>query len=149
MITVKTSAATIQLCGLPVEMDKREAPRQHRMKRVLALHPKRIEGRTDSDTFFSFIKSVRGYTCIQIFFACAAKLVFAQYMRKEMESHEAYQDLIREVGAPNLLLTRNAQTETGKKRTKTSRDNATRQVKTFPHNQDILTLHYSMAPLVF
>jgi hypothetical protein len=30
-----------------------------------------------------------------------------------------------EVGAPNILLTNNAQTETGKKWTKTGRDNAT------------------------
>jgi hypothetical protein len=33
-----------------------------------------------------------------------------------------------EVGAPNILLADNAQTETGKKWTKTGRDNATRQV---------------------
>ena len=164
MITVKTLAATTQLCDSPVEMDKREAPRQHRKKRVLALHPKRIAGRTDSDTFFSSVKSIRGYTCIQIFFCCAAKFIFARCMRKERESHGAYQDLIREVGAPNLLLTDNAQTETGKKWTKTSRDNATRQVKTVPHNQNqnnaerkiqdvkrrtILTLRYAAAPLVF
>ena len=102
---------------------------------------------------------------IQIFFVCAAKFIFARCMRKEIEWHGAYQDLIREVGAPNLLLTDNAQTETGKKWTKTSRDNATRQVKTVPHNQNqnnverkiqdvkrrtILTLvRYALAPLVF
>jgi hypothetical protein len=39
------------------------------------------------------------------------------------------------MGAPNLILTDNAQTEIGKKWTKTSRDNATRQIKTAPHNQ--------------
>ena len=58
LITVKTLAATTQLCDLPVEMDKREAPRRHRKKRVLALHPKRIEGRADSDTLFSSVKYV-------------------------------------------------------------------------------------------
>jgi hypothetical protein len=44
MITAKTLLATTQLCEAPVEMDKREAPRQHRKQRVQALHPKRIEG---------------------------------------------------------------------------------------------------------
>jgi hypothetical protein len=77
-------------------------------------------------------------------------------------SSGAYQDLIREVGAPKTLLTDNAQTETGKKWTKTSRDNATRQIKTVPHNQNqnnverkiqdvkrhtIMTLCYALAPL--
>jgi hypothetical protein len=85
-------------------------------------------------------------------------------MRKESESHGAYQDLVRDVGAPNLILTDNAQTEIGKKWTKTSRDNATRQIKTAPHNQNqnnaerkiqdvkhrtIMTLRYAAAPLVF
>jgi hypothetical protein len=69
MITVKTLEATTQLCESPVEMDKREtAPRQRRKKRVLALHPRRLEGRTDSDAFFSSVKSTRGNACIQIFF---------------------------------------------------------------------------------
>jgi hypothetical protein len=68
------------------------------------------------------------------------------------------------VGAPNTLLTENAQTETGKKWTKMSQDNATRQIKTVPHNQNqnnverkiqdvkrrtIMTLCYALAPLVF
>jgi hypothetical protein len=145
-------------------MDKREAPRQHRKKRVQALHPSRIEGRTDSDTFFSSIKSVKGFACIQIFFVCLHRFIFVRGMQKESESHGAYQDMIREVGAPNTLLTDNAQTQIGKKWTKTSRDNATRQIKTVPHNQNqnnaeqkiqdvkqrtIMNLRYSMAPLVF
>jgi hypothetical protein len=70
LITAKTLEATTQLCESPVEIDKREAPRQHRKKRVQALHPSRIEGRPDSDTFFSSIKSIKGFACIQIFFAC-------------------------------------------------------------------------------
>jgi hypothetical protein len=80
-ITKKTLQAMTHLCESPVEMDKREAPRQHRKKRVQAFHPKRIEGRTDSDTFFLSIKSVRGYACIQIFFVCLHKFTFVRGMR--------------------------------------------------------------------
>jgi hypothetical protein len=164
LITVKTLEATTQLWESPVEVDKREAPRQHRKKRVLALHPKRLEGRTDSDTFFSSIKSIRGFACIQIFFICLSKFIFVRGIRKESESHGAYQDMVREVGAPNILLTDNAQTQVGKKWRKMSQDNVTRQVKTVPHNQNqnqveckiqdvkrrtIITLRYAMAPLVF
>jgi hypothetical protein len=68
MIMVKTLAVTTQLCESLVGMDKREAPRQHRKQRVQALHPKRIEGRMDLDTFFSSIRSVRNYVCVQIFY---------------------------------------------------------------------------------
>jgi hypothetical protein len=160
MITVKTLEAMTQLCESPVEMDKRESPRQHRKQRLQALHPKQIEGRTDSDTFFASIKPVRNHLCIQIFYSVLHRFIFVRGMRKESESHGAYQDLVREVGAPNILLTDNAQTQVGK----TSRDNATRQIKMVPHNQNqnnaerkiqdvkrrtILTLRYGKAPLVF
>jgi hypothetical protein len=85
-------------------------------------------------------------------------------MRKELESNGAYQDLVQEVGAPNILLTNNAQTQVRKKWTKASQDNTTRQIKTVPHNQDqnnaerkiqgikrrtIMTPCYGKAPLVF
>jgi hypothetical protein len=164
LITVKTLEATTQLCESPVEMDKREAPRQHRKQRVQALHPKRIEGRTDSDTFFSSVKSIRNFGCVQIFYSVLHRYIFVRGMRKESESHGAYQDLVRELGAPNILLTDNAQTQVGKKWTRTSRDNATRQIKIAPHNQNqnnaerkiqdvkrrtIMTLRYGKAPLVF
>ena len=61
MITTKTLENTTQLCSLAVEMDKRESPRQHRKKRLLPLHPNRLPGCTDSDTFFASIQSIRGY----------------------------------------------------------------------------------------
>jgi hypothetical protein len=112
MITVKTLEATTQLCESPVEMDKRESPRQHRKQRVQALHPKRIEGRTDSDTFFVSIKSVRNYACVQIFYSALQRYIFVPGMRKESESHGAYQDLVREVGTPNILLTDNGDGKT-------------------------------------
>jgi hypothetical protein len=120
MITVKTLEATTQLCKLLVEMDKRESPRQHRKQRVQALHPKRIEGRTDLDTFFASIKSARNYPCIQIFYSVLHQYIFVRGMRKESESHSTYQDLVREVGKPNILLTDNAQLQVGKKWMKTS-----------------------------
>jgi hypothetical protein len=56
--TVKTLEATTQLCSSPVKMDRRENPRQHHKTRIQALHPRRITGRTDLDTFFSSVESV-------------------------------------------------------------------------------------------
>jgi hypothetical protein len=164
LLTVKTLDATTQLCSNPVEMDNREAPQQHRKQRVRPLHPKRVTGRTDSDTFFSTIKSVMGFSCVQLFFCHISQLLYVKCMRRESHSHGAYQDFVRNVGAPNVLLTDNAKTQIGKKWTGTSRVNVTKQINSAPHNQNqnqaerkirdvkrrvMLTLRRSCAPLIF
>ena len=135
MVTAKTIAATTQLCIEPIEMENREAPRQHRKQRLLPLHPRRLEGRTDSDTFFASEKSIRNFTCVQLFFHVLSGFLYVRCMRREAHSHGAYQDFVRDIGAPNILLTDNAQTQIGQKWTKTSRENVTRQIATAPHNQ--------------
>src|SRR5688500_695290 len=103
--------------------------------RILPLHPRQIEGRTDSDTFFSTIKSIRGFSCIQIFYSLQAHYLYIKCLKKESQSHEAFQDFIRYVGAPTTLLTDNSKTQTGKKWTKTCRQYAIAQRNTVPHNQ--------------
>jgi hypothetical protein len=54
----RTLDATTQFCAEPVKMEQREIPRQHQKKRLYPLHPRRLTGRVDTDTFFSSIKSV-------------------------------------------------------------------------------------------
>jgi hypothetical protein len=115
LITVKTLEAMTQLCSAPVEMDQRENPRQHRKTRIQALHPRRITGRTDSDTFFSSVETVRKFMSVQIFFCVLTKFLYVKGMRRKSHSHSAYQDFVWDVGAPNMLLTDNSQTQTGKK----------------------------------
>jgi hypothetical protein len=56
---------------------------------------------------------------VQIFFCHESNYTYVRGMRKES------QDFIRNVGAPNVLLTDNARTQIGKKWTKTSRENVT------------------------
>jgi hypothetical protein len=80
LITVKTLEATTQLCSSPVEMDRRENPRQHRKTRIQSLYPRRITGRTDSDTFFSWVESVQTFMSVQIFFCVLTKFL---YVKKE------------------------------------------------------------------
>jgi hypothetical protein len=110
----KTLESTTQLCAEPVEMERREIPRQHRKKRLLPLHPRRLRGRTDTDTFFSSVKSIRGYKCVQLFVHRASDYLFVRCMQREAHSHGAYQDFVREIGAPELIVTDNSQTQTGK-----------------------------------
>ena len=131
----KTLEATTQYSIGPVEMDTRGEPRQHRKQRLVPLHPTRLNGRTDSDTFYSSIKSIRGYTCIQLFVHLPSQNIYIVPMRRESQSHGAYQDFIRYVGAPNVLLTDNAKTLIGKKWLKISRAHVIKQIASVPHNQ--------------
>src|SRR5688500_15076677 len=117
-------------------MDNCESPRQHRKQRLQALHPRRIEGRTDSNTFFSTIQSVQGHTCIQIFILLLSKFIYIHLMKRKSTSHGAYQDFICKVGAPNLLHTNNLKTQTGDKWRQISRVNVTEQINSAPHDQN-------------
>ena len=132
----RTLETTTQLCAEPVEMEQREIPRQHRKKRLLPLHPRRLSGRVDSDTFFASVKSIRGYKCVQFFVHIPSDFIFCRCMQRESHSHGAYQDFIREIGAPEIIATDNSQTQTGKKWEATSRSIVTKQRKFSPHNQN-------------
>lgn len=134
-VVKNTLQNTTQYCAEPVEMERRELPRQHRKKRLYPLHPRRLWGRTDSDTFFSSIKSIRNHTCVQLFVHVNSDYLFVRCMQREKHSHGAFQDFIREMGAPNVLLTDNSKTQTGKKWTATSRQYVIKQRTISPHNQ--------------
>ena len=135
-VLAKTLVATTQLCASPVEMDNREHPRQHRKMRLLELHPKRISGRTDSDTFFSSAESVNGYRCIQLFVVVETKFISVHLMKREAESHTALLDFIRTIGAPNQLLTDNSKTQSGTMWSRICRSYAIQQIHCAPHNQN-------------
>ncbi len=149
--------------------------------RLLPLHPRQIPGRMDMDTFFVSVKSIRGFKAVQIFHSVQSGYTYCVGMhqifhsvqsgytycvgmQREANAHSAYQDFIREVGAPNQLLSDNAWTLTQKKFTWTSRQYAIQQLHTTPHNPQqntaerklavvkgrvVLTLRLLNAPLVF
>jgi hypothetical protein len=100
---------------------------------------------------------------VQIFFCVLTKFLYVKGMRRKSHSHGAYQDFIWDVEAPNMRLTDNSQSQTGKKWTKTSQENIKKQVQSAPHNQNqnqaerkiqdvkkrtILTLRYSSEILI-
>ena len=85
-----------------------------------------FKGRVDSDTFFSSIQSIRGYKCVQLFVHVPSDYLFVRCMLRESHSHGAYQDFVREIGAPEIVATDNSQTQTGKKWEETSRKNVTK-----------------------
>ena len=119
---------------------------------------------TALDTFFSSVRSIRGFVCTQLFFVAFAHLLFVGHMRREAQSHNALRDFIRHVGAPNLLRTDNSKTQTGKKWTQTKRKFVIKDQNTVPYNQrqnpaerkirdikhqSLLLLHQSGAPPEF
>ena len=163
-VVEKTLEATTQLQVEPVEAERREIPRQHRKKRLLMLHPRRIPGRTDADTVFATVKSIRGYRCAQFFCHVPSDFLFVRCMQRESHSHGAYEDYIREVGVSETIVTDNSQTQTSKKWATTSRKVMTKQRTFTPHNQNeskverriqdvkhktTLVLQRSRAPLEF
>ena len=79
------------------------------------LHPRRLSGRTDTDTFFLMVKSICGYLCMQIFCNIDSDFLFARCMQRESHSHGAYQDYIFKVGALELIVTDNSKIQTSKK----------------------------------
>jgi len=93
-----TLISTTQLQVEPVESERRDIPRQHRKKRLLQLYPRRLKGRTDTDTFFTTIKSIRGYLFVQIFCHVLSDYLFVRCMQRKSQSHGAYQDYIRKWG---------------------------------------------------
>ena len=164
VITAKTIANTTQYYPTRVESEVRDYPRQHRQKRLHALHYNRIPGRTCADTFFSSIKSIRGFTCVQLFVATTWDLLWIKLLRRESQVPGAYLDFCKEVGAPNELLTDNSKVQSGRKFTNIDRQNKTDHNFTTPHCQNqnvaerkiqdvkhkaIMVLYLSDAPLMF
>ena len=160
----KTIKNTTQYFAKPVAAETRAYPMQHRQRRLFPLHLKRLQGRTCGDTFFSSLRSIRGYTCVQLFVALYADYIWVKMLRRESQVPGAYQDFVRDVGTPNELLTDNSKVQSGEKFKKINRDNLTQHNFSTPHCQNqnpaerkiqdvkhrgILVLFLSKAPLVF
>eukprot|EP00557_Chaetoceros_sp_GSL56_P014026 CAMPEP_0176478512 /NCGR_PEP_ID=MMETSP0200_2-20121128/1227_1 /TAXON_ID=947934 /ORGANISM="Chaetoceros sp., Strain GSL56" /LENGTH=1865 /DNA_ID=CAMNT_0017874457 /DNA_START=317 /DNA_END=5915 /DNA_ORIENTATION=+ len=164
IVAAKTIANTTQFYPHRIESENRMYPQQHRQKRLHALHYKRIPGRTCGDTFFSSIKSIRGYTCVQLFVAVTWDFLWIKVLRRESQVPGAYLDFCKEVGAPNTLLTDNSKVQSGRKFQEVNRKNKTDHTFTTPHCQNqnlaerkiqdvkhkaIMHLYSSDAPLSF
>ena len=96
-----------------MEPETRDYMRDHLSARVYALRPRRINDDCYSDTFFSSIPSVRNYKCFQMFAFKHSSFEQIYLMQKEANAPAAYEDLVREVGAPNRMITDNAKVMTG------------------------------------
>ena len=114
VIAIKTLEATTQLRDGKLDMDQRGIPRMNHQKRRVSYAQRRLEGRTDSDTFFSSIKSVREFKCAQLFVHLITQCLWIGLLLREKDNHGAYRDFIREVGTPNVSLTDNTKSQVWK-----------------------------------
>ena len=145
-------------------MDKQEIPRMNHKKIGVPFAEQRLEGRTDSDTLFSSVKSICGYRCVKLFVHLLTQFICIASLRREKDNHGSYQDYIREVGTPNILFKDNAKSRVGKNWTETYQNNKTQQIMSEPNKQkqkkleqmvnDVnhrvdYTLFASQAPILF
>ena len=134
-VTKKTIAATTQMVKT-LEAETREYMRDHFKSRVRCLRPKRLNDTLYSDTFFSSVKSIRGYSKFQLFTFKNCKRTICTLMKRESQAPDAYQDIIRTIGAPNRTVTDNAKVCTGARWTKINRDYCIESGLTIPHHQN-------------
>ena len=87
-----------------VEAETREYMRDHFKSRIMSLRPHRIIDVCFSDTFFSSVKSVRGYSMFQMFAFRDCKHEVPYLMRKESQASEKFRDLVRSVGAMRVMV---------------------------------------------
>ena len=111
-VTKKTLECTTQYVST-VEAETREYMRDHFKSRLLSLRPHRINDVCFSDTFFSSIRSVRGYSMFQMFAFRDCKHDVPYLMRKESQASDKLRDLIRSIGAMKVMVNDNAKAMTG------------------------------------
>ena len=79
----QTLIVTTQLRDGNIDMDQQEISRINHKKRGVPLVQRRLEGRTDSDTFFSSVKSIRGYRCVELFFYLLTLFLWIENLQRE------------------------------------------------------------------
>ena len=91
-----------------VEAESRELMRDHRTARLYPLRPHRINDVCYTDTFFSTITSIRGYTMFQLFSLKNCKVDHLYLMKRKSQAPDTFDDYVRQVGAPNYMISDHA-----------------------------------------
>ena len=129
--TLKNTTQMVQT----LQTESREYLRDYYKTRVWALRPYRINDVMYSDTFFSSVPSIRGFKCFQLFALKSSKFTKSKLMRRESQAPDMYEDIIREYGAPNKMVTDNAKVCTGKRWTEINRKYCIATGLSVPHHQ--------------
>ena len=99
----KTIDATTQFIP-SVEAETREILRDHFMTRSYALKLTRLKDLCYTDTFFSSVKSIRGYKCFQLYAFAPSGFDTIYLLRRRNQNVSTLSDVIRDFGCPNELI---------------------------------------------
>jgi hypothetical protein len=97
-----TLDATTQLIS-SVEAENRIVLRRHLKCNLPSLRPKRINEGFSSNTFFSDVKSSRGFTCAQVLVGIESGYTVVYPLKNKAYAYTALQDFTRYVGAPTYI----------------------------------------------
>ena len=118
---------------LSVGEEDRMNPRRHFKSRTPGIRLPRQNEMVSSDTFFPSITSDRGNSCSQIFVGNVSNRWEVFPMKTESHNGVALQDYTRKAGAPPVIKTDNAKSETGETWTEHCRRHCINQESTEPH----------------
>ena len=85
--------------------------RRHLRSRTLMLRRKRLNEVVATDTYFSPIRSLEGYTCAQVFFCCTSRVIQTIGMATKSDFPAIYKGFLRQHGIPHTLRRDNATSE--------------------------------------
>jgi hypothetical protein len=95
----------MQNCILPT------TPRMHFKCRLPSLRPRRLQEDYSTDTFNANVKSIRGFTCAQVFLGIDNGYNIIIPMKSKDYAYIALQDYIHYTGAPLFLMANAAKEE--------------------------------------
>ena len=107
LVIAKTLSATTQLVPT-VEAETRELMRDHFKSRLPELKIPRRNDTAYVDTFFSSIKSIRGYTCWNLYCMRNAGYDYPVLMQRKSQTPESLREFLLFCGAPKVLHSDNA-----------------------------------------
>jgi transposase InsO family protein len=108
----KTLDATTQHY-MEIEAENSRNPKRHFRARFPALKVPRQREAAATDTAKFNVKTSQGHTCSQFFSGLTSKRWYVHPLKKESHNFDALADYTRQVGAPTILHSDNAQSETG------------------------------------
>lgn len=107
LVLQKTLSATTQLVP-SVESETREVMRDHFKSRLPELKLTRRNDIVYVDTFFSSIKSVRGYQCWNLFCFKEAGYDYPVLLQRKSQTPESLQEFLVSCGVPKMIYSDNA-----------------------------------------
>lgn len=108
--------------------------RRHLKARYPELNRPRLRETFATDTFFSSVKALGGYLCMQLFVGVSSRFTATYGMHTESQGPQALEDFIRDYGAPFVIRSDNAKMEIGKTFTQICRKYNIKQTTTEPHH---------------